>query len=52
MGSSAELISWVVTGLPAGHGVNEALVSAGRQLVVEVLEKIRLRSIAFLVVTS
>ena len=42
----------VVTGLPAGVGVDEVLRLEGWQLVVEVLKQILLRSIIFLVVTS
>ena len=42
----------VVTGLPAGVGVDEVLRSEGRQLVAEVLKQVLLRSISFLVVTS
>jgi hypothetical protein len=42
----------VVTGLPAGVGVDEVLRLEGWQLIVEVLKQILLRSIIFLVVTS
>ena len=42
----------VVTGFPAGVGVDEVLRLEGRQLVVQVLKQILLRSITVLVVTS
>ena len=52
MGSPVGLNRWVVTGFPAGRGVDEVLRLEGKQLVAEVLKQIGLRSITLLVVTS
>jgi hypothetical protein len=51
MGSAVALNRRVVSGFPAGVGVDEVLRLEGWQLVVEALKQILLRSITFLVVT-
>ena len=52
MGFPVMLNRRVVTGHPAGCGVDEVLGLEGWQLVVEAIKQILLRSITSLVVTS